>query len=73
MTWEPGARLSGHWTWPKVDELLIPFLWVGSSELLDRHHRYQTAHGAFLKVIRTCFPGERWSVVGGGRDRRGSI
>jgi LuxR family maltose regulon positive regulatory protein len=39
------------------DELILPFLWVGSSELLERHHRYETAHGAFLKVVRDALSG----------------
>ncbi len=33
------------------DDLVLPFLWVASSELLERHHRHQTGHGAFLKVL----------------------
>jgi LuxR family maltose regulon positive regulatory protein len=41
----------------ETDELILPFLWVGSSELLERHHRHQTAHGAFLKILRDALSG----------------
>ena len=36
------------------DELILPFLWIDSLALLERHPRHQTAHGAFLtKVVDT--------------------
>jgi LuxR family maltose regulon positive regulatory protein len=41
----------------ETEELILPFLWVGSSELLERHHRHQTAHGAFLNVLRDALSG----------------
>jgi LuxR family maltose regulon positive regulatory protein len=41
----------------ETDELILPFLWVGSSELLERHHRQQTAHGGFLNVLRDALSG----------------
>jgi LuxR family maltose regulon positive regulatory protein len=33
------------------EELIVPFLWVDSAELLERHPRHQTAHAAFLTTI----------------------
>jgi LuxR family transcriptional regulator, maltose regulon positive regulatory protein len=53
----------------EVDVLVLPFLWVDSSELLERHHRHQTAHGAFLTVIRDVLAGRHGGV---GRQRPGS-
>ena len=53
----------------EMDELILPFLWVGSSELLERHHRHQTAHGAFLNVLRDALSGRG---LAGGRRQAGS-
>jgi len=53
----------------ETDELILPFLWVGSPELLERHHRHQTAHGAFLNVLRDALSGRG---VAGGRRHAGS-
>jgi LuxR family maltose regulon positive regulatory protein len=50
----------------EVDGLILPFLWVDSSELLDRHPWHQTAHGAFLKMIAASLSGRE----SGGRDSR---
>jgi LuxR family maltose regulon positive regulatory protein len=47
------------------DELIIPFLWVNSSDLLERHPRHQTAHRSFLTEILDALSGEELEV-----DRR---
>jgi LuxR family transcriptional regulator, maltose regulon positive regulatory protein len=39
------------------DGLIIPFLWVGSSDLLERHPRHETSHGAFLAVVLDALSG----------------
>jgi LuxR family maltose regulon positive regulatory protein len=54
----------------EMDHLIVPFLWVGSSELLERHHGYETAHGAFLKVVRDALSGRE---IAGRRSRPGSF
>jgi LuxR family maltose regulon positive regulatory protein len=54
----------------EMDELILPFLWVGSSELLERHHRHQTAHGAFLNVLCDALSGRG---LAGGRRPAGSL
>ena len=41
----------------EVDSLVLPFMWVGSTELLARHHHHQTAHGAFLAAIQDLLSG----------------
>jgi LuxR family maltose regulon positive regulatory protein len=45
------------------DELIIPFLWHESSDLLQRHPRHQTAHGGFLTVILDAMSGRESDVV----------
>jgi LuxR family maltose regulon positive regulatory protein len=38
------------------DGLIIPFLWVDSSDLLERHPRHETAHRSFLTEILDASP-----------------
>jgi LuxR family maltose regulon positive regulatory protein len=53
----------------EADQLLLPFLWIDSSELLERHHRHQSSHASFLNVLRDAHSGRelhptrrhRWS------------
>jgi LuxR family maltose regulon positive regulatory protein len=35
----------------EADELILPFLVIETTDLLERHPRHQTAHGAFLAAI----------------------
>jgi LuxR family maltose regulon positive regulatory protein len=51
------------------DQLIIPFLWVDSLELLQGHPRHETAHGAFLAVILDALSGGLHS----GRRRAGPL
>ena len=39
------------------DGLILPFLWIDSLDLLNRHPRHQTAHGAFLAVVMDTLSG----------------
>jgi LuxR family maltose regulon positive regulatory protein len=41
----------------EADELIVPFLWVDSAELLERHPRHQTSHAAFLAAIMDLLSG----------------
>jgi LuxR family maltose regulon positive regulatory protein len=36
----------------EIDELIIPFLFLDTTDLLERHPRHQTAHGGFLTLIQ---------------------
>jgi LuxR family maltose regulon positive regulatory protein len=40
------------------DGLVLPFLWIDSLDLLKRHPRHQTGHGAFLTVVTDRLSGE---------------
>jgi LuxR family maltose regulon positive regulatory protein len=39
------------------DGLIIPFLWVDCRDLLERHPRHHTSHGAFLTMILDALSG----------------
>jgi LuxR family maltose regulon positive regulatory protein len=54
----------------EVDQMVVPFMWVGASELLERHHGYETAHGALLNVVRDALSGRE---IARGRSQRGSF
>jgi LuxR family maltose regulon positive regulatory protein len=41
----------------EADQLILPFLWIDSSELLERHHRHQSSHAAFLNILRDARSG----------------
>jgi LuxR family maltose regulon positive regulatory protein len=54
----------------EADELIIPFLFLETTDLLERHPRHQTAHGGFLTLILDLLSGRK--VDGDGR-RPGSL
>ena len=39
------------------DGLILPFLWIDSRDLLERHPRHETAHGAFVTAITDALSG----------------
>ena len=41
----------------EADELIIPFLFLETTDLLERHPRHQTAHGGFLTLIQDFLSG----------------
>ena len=54
----------------EADELVIPFLFLQTTDLLERHPRHQTAHGGFLTLILDLLSGRE--LDGDGRHR-GSV
>jgi LuxR family maltose regulon positive regulatory protein len=48
----------------EADELIIPFLFLEATDLLDRHPRHQTVHGGFLTLIQDCLSGREFDRDG---------
>jgi len=49
----------------EADELIIPFLFLETTDLLKRHPRHQTAHGGFLTLIQDFLSGRELDGDGG--------
>jgi LuxR family maltose regulon positive regulatory protein len=47
----------------EADTLILPFLWIDSSDLLRRHPHHRTAHGAFLAAIMDVLSGREIDSV----------
>jgi LuxR family maltose regulon positive regulatory protein len=52
----------------EADEWIIPFLFIETTDLLERHPRHQTAHGGFLTLIQDVLSGRE--LDGDGRHPR---